>query len=135
MRFGGFKKCLHDVQKFDSDSERRFAVVMENDPDVLKWTRPSSSDLPIHYESDAVYEPDFVVETKKAKYLCEPKSAAEMDDKVVLAKARAAALYCRHATEHERKHDGKPWSYLLIPHDVIFDNKTLAGLAAAYRFE
>jgi hypothetical protein len=26
----------------------------------------------------------------------------------------------------------KPWSYLLIPHDVIDESRTLQGLAAAY---
>ena len=40
-------------------------------------------------------------------------------------KAKAAALWCRHATAH----DGKPWKYLLIPHDKIDETKTLAGLA------
>jgi SOS-response transcriptional repressor LexA len=51
-----------------------------------------------------------------------------------LAKAKAAAEWCRHATEHEGKYGGKPWTYLLIPHDVISDNKTLRGLAATYVF-
>ncbi len=26
----------------------------------------------------------------------------------------------------------QPWTYLLIPHDVITDNKTLKGLVASY---
>jgi type III restriction enzyme len=29
-------------------------------------------------------------------------------------------------------HGGKPWRYLLIPHDEIAENKTLAGLAARF---
>jgi type III restriction enzyme len=132
MIFGGFKKCLYRVQKFDSDSERRFAVVLENDSEVLKWLKPARGNFPIHYASDASYEPDFVAETKTEKYLCEPKSAAEMDDREVLAKATAATEWCRHATEHEGRNGGKPWKYLLIPHDVIADNKTLRGLAATY---
>jgi type III restriction enzyme len=135
MLFSGFKNCLYRVQKFDSDSERRFAVVLENDKEVLKWFKPAKGDFQIHYASDASYEPDFVVETKKEKFLCEPKSAAEMEDREVLAKAQAAAEWCRHATEHEGKNGGKPWTYLLIPHDVIMDNKTLKGLAATYAFE
>ena len=93
-----------------------------------------SGDVPIHYASDASYEPDFVVETKTKKFLCEPKSAAEMEDREVMAKAKAAAEWCRHGTEHERKHGGKPWTYLLIPHDVITENKTLKGLAASYAY-
>ncbi|HWQ68484.1 MAG TPA: hypothetical protein VN494_00790 [Patescibacteria group bacterium] len=134
MLFSGFKKYLYRVQKFDSDSERRFAVVLENDPEVLKWFKPAKGDFQIHYANDASYEPDFVVETKKEKCLCEPKSAVEMEDREVLAKAKAAAEWCGHATKHERRNGGKPWTYLLIPHDVITDNKTLQGLAASYSY-
>ncbi len=31
-----------------------------------------------------------------------------------------------------KENDGKPWKYLLIPHDAITDPMTLAGLAAKY---
>ena len=135
MLFAGFGKCLYRVQKFDSDSERRFAMVLENDKEVLKWFKPAKGDFRIHYASEASYEPDFVLETSTAKFLCEPKSAAEMQDSEVLAKAKAAAEWCKHATEHERKHGGKSWTYLLIPHDAIGDNKTLKGLAATYTWQ
>lgn len=134
MLFAGFGKCLYRVQKFDSDSERRFAVVLENDKDVLKWFKPAKGDFQIHYASDASYEPDFVVETKTAKFLCEPKAATDMTDEDVQAKAKAAVEWCAHATAHEKKHGGKPWSYLLVPHDAISDNKTLQGLAATYTY-
>lgn len=134
MLFNGFGKCLYRVQKFDSDTERRFAVIMENDKEVLKWFKPGKGDFQIHFASDASYEPDFVVETKTAKFLCEPKAATEMTDKDVQAKARAAAKWCAHATAHELKHGGKPWTYLLIPHDAIADNKTLQGLTATYTY-
>ena len=76
------------------------------------------------------YEPDFVVETESALYLCEPKRASELDDDEVQAKARAAAVWCRHASAVA----AKPWSYLLVPHDAITDNKTMQGLAASYTF-
>jgi type III restriction enzyme len=131
MVFGGFSKCLYPVQKFDSDSERRFAVILENDEDVLKWSKPAKGDFQIHYSHDESYEPDFVVETSTAKFLCEPKQAAEMKDEIVLAKAKAAVAWCKNATDHAMENGGKPWRYLLIPHDVITGNKTIAGLAAA----
>jgi len=54
------------------------------------------------------------------------------NDPEVRAKAKAAATWCQHATDHELKHRGKPWHYLLIPHDVIDSSKTLQGLAAAF---
>jgi len=132
MLFGGFKKCLYSTQKFDSDTERRFTVVIEKDKSVIKWFKPGKGVFQIRYSADADYEPDFVVETETEKLICEPKGADRMQDPVVLAKARAAATWCRHATEHETANKGKPWRYLLIPHDAIADNMTLDGLARRY---
>ena len=132
MVFGGFGKCLYPIQKFDSDPERRFAVILENDANVLKWFKPAKGDFQIHYSHEESYEPDFVVETTTEKFLCEPKRANEMTDEVVLAKADAAATWSKHATSHANENGGKPWRYLLIPHDQIQDQMTLAGLAARH---
>jgi type III restriction enzyme len=131
MLFDGFQKSLYSVLKFQSNSERVLSVVLENDKDVLKWLKPAKGDFRIYYAHEDEYVPDFAVETKTARYLCEPKAANEMKDETVLAKARAAALWCQRATEHA---GGKPWKYLLIPHDAIDESKTLAGLAAAWEF-
>jgi len=134
MLFGGFKRCLYPVQKFCSDPERRFAVLLEDEPLPLKWFKPAREQFKIFYRGGEVYEPDFVVETATAKYLCEPKRADNIDDPVVQAKARAAAEWCQHASQHETTHGGKPWIYLLIPHDAIVTSATLQGLAATYTY-
>jgi type III restriction enzyme len=131
--FGGFSKCLYEIQKFDVDTERRFAVILEDDGDVLKWFKPARNQFQIYYNKDAAYEPDFVVETKKQLFLCEPKRADQMQSAEVVAKKAAASEWCKHATEHAQQHGGKPWSYLLIPHDAITGNMTLEGLASRYR--
>jgi hypothetical protein len=110
MLFTGFKKCLYQAQRFDSDTERRFAILLEDDPAVLKWIKPSKKELEIYYQNDKVYEPDFIVETTTGKWLCEPKRASEMIDPTVLAKARAAATWCRQATTATKD----PW--VLPPH-------------------
>ena len=109
--FGGFAKCLYDRQKFDVDTERRFAIILEDDGDVLKWFKPARGQFQIYYNKDAAYEPDFVVETKKQLYLCEPKRADQMQNPEVLAKKAAALAWCNHATEHAKQHGGKQWSY------------------------
>ncbi len=132
MLFGGFKRCLYPIQKFQSDSERRFAVLLEDEQEALKWFKPAPGQFQIYYHHDLNYEPDFVVETQTAKFLCEPKRASEMEDATVLAKAKAAVIWCERATTHELAHGGKPWSYLLIPHDAINANKTLRGLIATF---
>ena len=134
MLFGGFKKCLYPTQKFDSDTERRFTVVIEKDKAVIKWFKPGKGVFQIRYSNDADYEPDFDVETETEKLICEPKGADRMEDPVVLAKARAAATWCKHATAHEQANQGKPWRYLLISHDAIGDNMTLDGLAKQFTF-
>jgi type III restriction enzyme len=81
--------------------------------------KPGPRQLQIYYHADQSCEPDFVVETTTEKLLCEPKAAGETADPEVQDKARAAALWCRHATDHARQNGGKPWRYLLIPHDAI----------------
>ena len=135
MVFGGFKRCLYRVQKFDSDPERRFAVILETDKEVLKWLRPSKGDFYIYYNVESSYEPDFAVETRTVMLLCEVKRASEMTDPIVFAKAKAAAEWCQHATEHARKHGSKPWTYLLIPDTAVAENKTLKALADAHKFK
>jgi type III restriction enzyme len=119
-------------QRFDVDTERRFSVVLEDDPDVLKWFKPARGQFQIYYNKDQAYEPDFVVETKTQLLLCEPKRADQMEHPEVLAKKAAACEWCKYATDHASRHGGKPWSYVLIPHDAIQGNMTVEGLAARY---
>jgi type III restriction enzyme len=131
MLFEGFQKSLYSILRFQSNPERIMAVVLENDRDVQKWLKPAKGDFRIHYAHDDEYIPDFAAETKNTRYLCEPKSKDEMKDATVLAKARAASLWCTRASEHA---GGKPWKYLLIPHDAIDETKTVSGLAASWEF-
>jgi type III restriction enzyme len=131
MLFSGFAKCLFPAQRFESDTERRFAVILENDETVQKWFKPSKGDFAISWSHTAQYEPDFVVETADCKYLCEPKRADQMETEEVQAKARAAVTWCLHASEHATNTDGKLWKYLLIPHDRITEQMTVKGLEAS----
>jgi type III restriction enzyme len=57
-----------------------------------------------------------------------------MDDKIVQAKADATAAWCRYSSDHASQHGGKAWKYLLIPHDKIFEQMTLGGLEAGFRY-
>jgi type III restriction enzyme len=127
--FGGFSKCLYKVQKFQSDSERRLAVIL--DREALKWFKPAKGQFLIFYRrgsQQSEYLPDFVAETVDTIYMLEPKARNELDDSEVLAKKAAAEEWCRHASEHTATYGGKPWQYALIAHDVIFENMTINGL-------
>ena len=127
--FGGFEKCLYPVQKFQSDAERRLAAIL--DREALKWFKPAKGQFQIYYKQGAnhpEYQPDFVAETATAIYMLEPKARNEMDDATVLTKKEVAEKWCQNASDYAAKHDGKPWKYLLIPHDTIAENMTIAGL-------
>ena len=128
--FGGFARCLYPVQKFDSDSERKLAVILERDAE--KWFKPAKGQFQIFYRKGTdhlEYQPDFVAETADMIYMLEPKMRKEMEDPDVLAKKEAATQWCVYASDHAATYDGKPWRYLLIPHDEIASNITLSGLA------
>lgn len=120
MLFGGFQKCLYPLQKFHSDTERRFAVILERD--AQKWFRPAKGQFQIYYQFGAEqpeYIPDFVAETDDAILMAETKKRAELASGEVQAKAAAAARWCGQASGYTARVGGKPWHYLLIPHDEI----------------
>jgi len=122
--FTGFSKCLYPAVKFDSDPERRFATILEDDNDVLKWLRPSKNLLRIQYAEEDNYNPDFIVETKSGRYLCEIKRASDVETTNVQKKAKAATEWCERASGVS----DKPWRYALVPHDVVLINRTFQGL-------
>ena len=131
--FGGFTCCLFSVQKFQTEGERILAVIL--DRQAKKWFKPAKGQFQIFYKSGAdhlEYQPDFVAETDGAIYMLEPKAKNQMGDADVLAKRDAAVKWCQHASDHAATCNGKPWKYVLIPHDVIAENMTLAGLTSQF---
>lgn len=128
--FTGFKKCCYSYQRFDSaEGEQRLAMVLEDDPDVIRWMKPGPNQFQIEWKNGRQYEPDFVVETRSEKLILEPKRSTDLNDGEVQQKAAAAARWCRHATEHARDHQGKPWRYVLLPHDAVHLGASVGGLA------
>ena len=64
--------------------------------------------------------------------IIETKAAKDMEASDVKAKAEAAAAWCRNASEYSRAQGGKPWKYLLVPHDAVAQNMTLTGLISRF---
>ncbi|WHZ11858.1 MAG: Type III restriction-modification enzyme helicase subunit [Burkholderiaceae bacterium] len=127
MLFGGFTKCLYPLQKFDSDTERRFAVILERD--AGKWFKPAKGQFQIYYKlgtEQPEYVPDFVVETDAFILMAETKKHDDLKTDEVKAKAAAATRWCKLASEHAASVGSKPWKYLLVPHDEINESKRLA---------
>jgi len=134
MLFGEFSKCLYPLQKFDSDTERRFAVIAERDG--IKWFKPAKGQFQIYYKDGIEhpeYVPDFVVETDDAVLMVETKAQNEMTDDKVLAKAEAAEKWCKHASEYLLRHGSKEWKYLLVPHDEVKEQNKMANYVQKYQ--
>jgi len=133
MLFGGFMRCLYPLQKFDSDTERRFAIVLERDSQ--KWFKPAKGQFQIYYKlgtEQPEYIPDFVAETDSNILMVETKARTDMDTQEVQAKAAAAMRWCKHASDYAATVGNKPWKYLLVPHDAIVESKRLNDFS---RFE
>lgn len=127
--FGGFSKCLYPVQKFDSDAERQLSVTLDREAD--KWFKPARGQFQIYYRAgtgEQEYQPDFVAETADCIYMLEPKARNQLEAPEVIAKKEAALRWCQNASDHAKTYGGKPWVYVLIPHDVIAENMSLVGL-------
>lgn len=132
--FTGFSKCLYTEQKFQSEAERILSIILERD--AIKWFKPARGQFQIYYkwEGDYLeYQPDFVAETEEIIYMLEPKNRYEIDNPQVLAKKDVAVKWCEYASEYMLKHNGKPWVYVLIPHDAIAENMTIKGLADRFK--
>ncbi|CAE6887110.1 hypothetical protein R75471_02147 [Paraburkholderia domus] len=133
MLFGGFARCLYPLQKFDSDTERRFAVILERD--ALKWFKPAKGQFQIFYKlgsEQPEYVPDFVAETDSMTLMVETKARTDINAQDVQAKAAAAARWCKDASDHASTVGSKPWRYVLLPHDEIVESKRLSDFL---RFE
>lgn len=115
--FTGYKKSYYPENAFDSDTERLFSIILEEDPDVIRWIKPPLNQLGIFWQAGKQYNPDFLVETTTGKYMVEVKASNEAQDKDVLAKAREGSKWCHYASIADT--DKKPWQYNLITDDII----------------
>ena len=132
--FTGYKKSYYPEYGFDSDDERRFSVILEEDKKVLRWIKPPLNQMGLFYKAGKQYNPDFIVETTDSKYLIEIKAKNETEDKDVLEKAKAAIKWCKCATEVDA--DKKQWNYRLIAGDkVIIGNSFMYTVGLSENLE
>lgn len=134
--FAGYKKSYYSQNAFDSDDERRFSVILEEDDAVLRFIKPPLNQLGLFYKAGKQYNPDFIVETNDAKYMIEIKAANRTDDADVLDKAKSAIQWCSCATDVDTDH--KPWHFKLVPgQEIIIGNtfKYVVGKAVPIRTE
>lgn len=120
--FYGYRKGYYTENAFDSDTERLFSIILEEDPDVIRWIKPPLNQLGLFWQAGQQYNPDFLVETATHKYMVEVKAANETANADVVAKAREGIRWCRFATTADPDH--KPWVYCLITDSNIHPGNT-----------
>ena len=131
--FTGYLKSYYTEYKFDSKTEHDFSFVLENDKKVLRWLRPAREQFSIYWSNGSKrYEPDFIVETEDTIYMVETKAAHEVTREEVQQKKAAAEEYCRHASEFTAENGGKPWEYILLPHDSVDRTASFEYLIASH---
>jgi type III restriction enzyme len=120
--FTGYKKSYYPANAFDSDTERQFSVILEEDPDVIRWIKPPLNQLGLFWKAGQQYNPDFLVETATGKYMVEVKALNEVNNEEVVSKAREGIRWCTFASTADPDH--KTWEYRLISDDNIHPGNT-----------
>ena len=115
--FTGYKKSYYQANAFDSDTERLFSIILEEDSDVIRWIKPPLNQLGLFWKVGQQYNPDFLVETSTCKYMVEVKARNEIYSDEVIAKAREGIKWCKYASTADPDH--KQWEYKLISDDNI----------------
>lgn len=130
--FFGYKKSYYEKNSFDSDPERKFSVILEEDKKVIRWVKPPLNQLGIFYAAGLQYNPDFLIETEDAKYMVEVKAENELDDKTVLLKKEEGELWCKFATKVDV--DNKKWHYRLVSDKhIIIGNGFASVMGLAHK--
>lgn len=120
--FTGYKKSYYPANAFDSDTERQFSVILEEDPDVIRWIKPPLNQLGLFWKAGQQYNPDFLVETTTGKYMVEVKALNEVNNEGVISKACEGIRWCTFASTADPDH--KTWEYRLISDDNIHPGNT-----------
>ena len=120
--FTGYKKSYYPSNAFDSDTERLFSIILEEDPDVIRWIKPPLNQLGLFWKAGQQYNPDFLVETFSGKFMVEVKALNEVNSEEVISKAREGTKWCRFASTADPDH--KKWEYKLISDDNIHPGNT-----------
>lgn len=129
--FMWFKKWIARQCKFQSNKERVFACILENESEthIQKWLKPPLDTIQIYYfdleHNQRTYNPDFVVQTDSCTYLIETKATNMMSDALVLRKKQAALE--RTKAVNESWLFGKR-QYVLVPDEIINENMTFDGI-------
>lgn len=132
--FTGYKKAYYPSNAFDSDSERLFSIILEEDPDVIRWIKPPLNQLGLFWKAGQQYNPDFLVETTTGKFMVEVKALKDVTSDEVVAKAKEGLKWCKFASTADPDH--KTWHYRLVSDDnIIVGNTCKYTLGTAHKIK
>ena len=132
--FTGYKKAYYPSNAFDSDSERLFSIILEEDPDVKRWIKPPLNQLGLFWKAGQQYNPDFLVETTTGKFMVEVKALKDVTSDEVVAKAKEGLKWCEFASTADPDH--KTWHYRLVSDDnIIVGNTCKYTLGTAHKIK
>ena len=124
LAYSGWSRSLHPLNWFDSEPERRFANLIDDEDDVTLWARILRGELTIPWQGGR-YHPDFYVQAGGEHYLVEVKADKDLDTPEVQAKRDAARAWARKVTDEG---DHGTWHYLLVSQSAIETSSTFAAL-------
>lgn len=132
--FTGYKKAYYPSNAFNSDSERLFSIILEEDPDVIRWIKPPLNQLGLFWKAGQQYNPDFLVETTTGKFMVEVKALKDVTSDEVVAKAKEGLKWCEFASTADPDH--KTWHYRLVSDDnIIVGNTCKYTLGTAHKIK
>ena len=132
--FTGYKKAYYPSNAFDSDSERLFSIILEEDPEVIRWIKPPLNQLGLFWKAGQQYNPDFLVETTTGKFMVEVKALKDVTSDEVVAKAKEGLKWCEFASTADPDH--KTWHYRLVSDDnIIVGNTCKYTLGTAHKIK
>ena len=111
--YSGWKKSIYPEVTFDSDAERRMAVLLDGDAAVTHWLR-LVNDLPLLWgAASRSYNPDFLVVTADGRHwIVEVKADKDIGSQDVQDKAQAARVWVN--TVNGDAAVSAKWGYLLV---------------------
>lgn len=124
VAYSNWTRSLHPLNWFDSEPERRFANLVDDEETVEVWARIQRGELTIPWDQGR-YNPDFYVRSGGEHYLVEVKADNQLDTPEVQAKRDAARMWARTVTDDG---DLGVWHYLLVGESAVKSSATFDGL-------
>lgn len=110
--YEGWRRSMYVQAWFDSSTERKLALILDDADEIAFWVRLNPGDLPILWQNDGrEYNPDFIAaEVEGTHWLVEAKMDKELESWDVKEKESAAQRWASYVSVNT----DTQWRYLLV---------------------